>query len=91
MDRASAMFTQKAGFFLVRRLIPLEFVFGAMTAFAQDEWRAFFDPDHRNEEDLKIVIDAFVIDLVQAANRAALGILVQNFRFWGYAEDKEHC
>ena len=90
MDRASAMFTQQAGFFLVGRLIPLEFVFGAMTAFTEDEGRAFFNPDHRNEEDLKIMIDAFVIGLVQAANRTPSGIFVQNLRFWVYTEDKEH-
>lgn len=90
MDRASAMFTQQAGFFLVGRLIPLEFVFGAMTAFTEDEGLAFFDPDHRNEEDLKIMIDAFVIGLVQAANRTSSGIFVQNLRFWVYTEDKEH-
>ena len=90
MDRASAMFTQQAGFFLVGRLIPLEFVFGAMTAFTEDEGLAFFDPDHRNEKDLKIMIDAFVIGLVQAANRTPSGIFVQNLRFWVYTEDKEH-
>ena len=90
MDRASAMFTQQAGFFLVRRLIPLEFVFGAMTAFAQDEGLAFFDPGHRNEEDLKIMIDALVIGLVQAANRTPSGQFIQNLRFWVYTEDKEH-
>ena len=90
MDRASAMSTKQAGFFLVRRLIPLEFVFSAMTAFTEDEGLAFFDPDHRNEEDLKIMIDAFVIGLVQAANRTPSGIFVQNLRFWVYTEDKEH-
>jgi hypothetical protein len=71
-------------------LIPFEFVFGAMTAFAEHEGFAFFDPDHRNEEDLKIMIDAFVIGLVEAANRAPSGIFVQNLRFWGYADNKEH-
>ena len=90
MDRAAAVFTQQAGFFLVGRLIPFEFVFGAMAAFTQDEGLAFFDPDHRNEEDLKIMIDAFVIGLVQAANRTPSGIFVQNLRFWVYTEDKEH-
>jgi len=84
------MFTQQAGLFLVGRLIPLEFVFGAMTAFTEDEGFAFFDPDHWKEEDLKIMIDAFVIGLVQAANRTPSGIFVQNLRFWVYAEDKEH-
>jgi len=72
-------------------MFTTEFVFGPMAAFTNDEGRAFFDPDHRNEQDLKIVIDALVIGLVQAANRATLGILIQNLRFWGYADDKEHA
>ena len=82
MDRASTMFTQQAGFFLVGRLIPFEFVFGAMAAFTQDEGLAFFDPGDRNEKNLKVMIDALVIGLVQTANRAASGILVQDLRFW---------
>ena len=61
-----------------------------MAAFTNDEGFAFFYPDHRNEEDLKIMIDAFVIGLVQAANRTPSGIFVQNLRFWVYTEDKEH-
>ena len=85
------MFAQKAGFFLVRRMIPFEFVFGAMTAFTQDEGFAFFDPGHRNEKDLKIVIDALAIGLVQAANRTSSGLFIQNLGFWVYADDKEHC
>ena len=84
------MFTQKPGFLLVGRLIPFEFILGAMTVFAQDEGLAFFDPGHRNEEDLKIMIDALVIGLVQAANRTPSGQFIQNLRFWFYAEDKEH-
>jgi len=71
-------------------MFATEFVFGPMAAFTYDEGLAFFDPGHRNEEDLKIMIDAFVIGLVQAASRATFGILVQNLRFWAYAEDKEH-
>ena len=71
-------------------MLALEFVFGAMTAFAEDEGLAFFNPDHRNEEDLKIMIDAFIIGLVQAANRTPSGVFVQNLRFWGYADNKEH-
>ena len=43
MDRAAAMFTQKPGFLLVGRMIPREFILGAMTAFALDEGLAFFD------------------------------------------------
>ena len=61
-----------------------------MTLFAQDEGLAFFDPDYRNEKNLKVMIDAFVIGLVQTANRATSGILFQNLRFWGYADYKEH-
>jgi hypothetical protein len=36
------------------------------------------------------MIDALVIGLVQAANRATFGVLVQNLGFWGYADYKEH-
>jgi len=71
-------------------MFTTEFVFGPIAAFTNDEGRAFFDPDHRNEQDLKIMIDALVIGLVQAANRATCGILVQNLGFWGYADYKEH-
>ena len=90
MNRASAVFTQQAGFLLVGGVIPLEFIFGAMAALADDERLAFFDPGHRNEENLKIMIDAFVIGLVQAANRTTPGLFIQNLRLWGYADNKEH-
>jgi hypothetical protein len=72
------------------RKFLIEFIFGLMAAFAQDEGLTFFDPDHRNEKNLKVVIDALVVGLVQTANRTTSGILVQNLRFWGYADYKEH-
>jgi hypothetical protein len=61
-----------------------------MAAFAQDEGLTFFHPGHRNEKNLKVVIDALVVSLVQTANRTTPGILVQNLRFWGYTDYKEH-
>jgi len=82
MNRAAAMYTQKPGFLLVGRMIPREFILGAMTAFALDEGLAFFDSGDRNEKNLKVMIDALAIGLVQTANRATSGILVQNLRFW---------
>ena len=90
MDRIPAEFAQQPGLFLIRRWVPFEFIFRSVTTLANGEGLAFFDPDHRNEEDLKIMIDAFVIGLVQAANRTSSGIFVQNLRFWVYTEDKEH-
>ena len=90
MNRAAAIFAQQAGFLLVGGVIPLEFIFGAMAAFAYDERLAFFNPGHRNEENLKIMIDALVIGLVQPANRTTPGLFVQIFRLWGYADNKEH-
>jgi len=72
-------------------MFATEFVFGPMAAFTNDEGFAFFDPGHRNEEDLKIMIDAFVIGLLQAAYRTAPGLFIQNLGFWVYADDKEHC
>ena len=90
MDRGPAGSTQQPGFFLRGRKFPTDFVLGPVAAFTNNERRTFFNPGYRDEKDLKIMIDAFVIGLVQAANRATFGILVQNFRFWGYADDKEH-
>ena len=90
MYRIPAIFAQQAGFLLIGRKFPIEFVLGPMTAFAQNEGLAFFDPGHRNEKDLKIMIDALVIGLVQAANRTTSGVLVQNLCFWRYADYKEH-
>jgi hypothetical protein len=71
-------------------MFAAEFAFGPMAAFTNDEGLAFFDPGYRKEEDLKIMINAFAIGLMQAANGAAPGIFVQNLRFWGDADDKEH-
>jgi len=71
-------------------MFTTEFVLGPMAAFTNDEGLAFFDPGHRNEKYLKIMIDAFGIGLMQTANGATFGILVQNFCFWRYADDKEH-
>ena len=90
MNRAAAIFAQQAGFLLVGGVIPLEFILGAMAAFADDERRALFDPGHRNEKYLKIMIDALVIGLMQAANRTTPGLFVQNFRLWRYADNKKH-
>ena len=90
MDRISAIPAQKAGFILIGCIIAFEFILGAMAAFTYDEGFAFFDPGHWNEEDLKIVIDALVIGLLQTANRTTPWILVQHLRFRGYADNKEH-
>ena len=90
MDRASAIFAQQPGFLLVGGVLPLEFIFGAMAAFADHERLALFDPGHGNEKNLEIMIDALVIGLVQTANRTTPGLFVQNLCLWGYAEDKEH-
>ena len=61
-----------------------------MAAFAQDEGCAFFDPCHRDEKYLKIMIDTLVICLVQTTGGATPGVLVKHLRFRGYADYKEH-
>ena len=58
------------------RKFLIEFIFGLMAAFAQDEGLTFFDPDHRNEKNLKVVIDALVVGLVQTAKWTPPRILV---------------
>ena len=90
MNRTAAIFAQQAGFLLIGGVIPLEFVFGAMAAFADDERLALFDSGYRNEENLKIMIDALVISLLQTADRTTPGLFVQNLRLWGYADNKKH-
>jgi hypothetical protein len=76
VDRVAATFTQQAGLLLIGRKFPIEFAPGPVAAFTQNERVAFFDPGHRNEKDLKIVIDALVICLVQTAHRTTPGIPV---------------
>jgi hypothetical protein len=89
-DRVAAEFTQQPGFFLRGREFPTEFVLGPVAAFTQNERLAFFDPGHRDEKDLKIVIDAPAIGLVQTAYRTTPGILIYDLYFWGYADYKKH-
>jgi hypothetical protein len=91
MDRVAAIFAQKACFLLMGRKFPLKFIFCPMATFTHNEGLAFFHSGNRNEKNLKIMIDALVIGLVQTANRTTSGILVQHFRFWGYSEYKEHA
>ena len=90
MNWISTVFTQQACFFLIGRKFPIEFVSGAMAAFALDKRFAFFDPRHRNEKYLKIMVDALVIGLMKTANRTTPGGFVKRLCFGGNAEDKEH-
>jgi hypothetical protein len=61
-----------------------------MASFTQDKGLALFNPGHRNEKYLKIMIDTLVISLVQATDGATPWILVKHLRFRGYADYKEH-
>ena len=61
-----------------------------MAAFTLEKGFSFFDPGHRYEKYLKIMIDALVIGLVQSADGTAPGIFFEHLRFRGYAKDKEH-
>jgi hypothetical protein len=58
LNRIATVFTQQVGF------LPIEFVFGTMTALTQDKGLAFFDPGYRNEKYLKIMIDTHFIGLM---------------------------
>ena len=61
-----------------------------MAAIALEKWFAFFNPGHRDEKYLKIMINTLVIGLVQTADGTTPGIFIKHLRFRGYAEDKEH-
>ena len=60
------------------------------TTITHNEGVTFFHPQHRDEKQTEVVIHPFEISLVQPANRAAPGVLVQHFRFGGYAGDEDH-
>ena len=54
---------------------------GLLAAVAHDIRLALFDPEYRNKKQIQVVVGALVIRLMQAANRASAGILIQNFYF----------
>jgi len=63
---------------------------GLFTTFTHDEWFAFFNPQQRNKKQAEVVIHSFKIGLVQTANWAPPGVLVNYLRFWRYTGDKNH-
>ena len=59
-------------------------------AITHDEWFPFFNPQKRDKKKTEIVIYPFKVGLMQTADRAPPGILVQYLRFGRYAGDKDH-
>jgi hypothetical protein len=60
------------------------------TTVTQDEWITFFNSQDGDKKDTEIVIHSLKISLVQTANRAPPGVLVQYLCFGSYAGDKDH-
>ena len=54
---------------------------GLLAAVAPNKRLPLFDSEYRNKKQAEIVVRALVIGLMQAANRASVWILIQNFYF----------
>jgi len=54
---------------------------GLLAAIAHDKWLPLFDSEYWNKKQADIVVGAFVIRLMQAANWTSARILIQNFCF----------
>jgi hypothetical protein len=61
-----------------------------LTSIAHDKRFAFFDSDYRNEKKAQVMIHALIVSLVQSANRAPAGILIQNLNFGRNTGDENH-
>jgi hypothetical protein len=81
----------RPGFFLVLTgVIRTKLMQSLLTSIAHDKRFAFFDPDYRNEKKVQIMVHAFIISLIQSANRAPAGILIQNLYFGRNTGDENH-
>ena len=89
VDRVPTIFAQKAGLFLVGRLVSFEFIFSAVTAITNCEWLALFNPHHRDEKYVQVMVDPCFISLLETADRTSPGEFLNDFRFRGYAGNKK--
>ena len=63
---------------------------GLLASIAHDKGFAFFNPYNRNEKKAEVVVHALIISLIQSANRASTGILIQNLNFGCNTGDEDH-
>jgi hypothetical protein len=90
VNRISAEFAQKPGFFLIGGLVASEFIFCSMTTRANGERLTFFDSHDRDEKYVQIMIYPRLKGLLQPTDRTSLGVILNYFGFGGYAGNKEH-
>ena len=90
MDRIPAEFAQKPGLFLIRRLVPSEFILCSVTALANGEWLAFFDSHYRDKKYVQVMVNPLLIGLLQTTDSTSLRVIINYFGFGGYAGQKEH-
>jgi hypothetical protein len=91
MDRVATEFAQQPGLFLIRRLVPFEFIFRSVTTLANGERLAFFDPYYRNKKNVQVVVNSRFIGLLQATDSASLRVILNYFGFGGYTgNEKKH-
>ena len=86
-------FAIRTGFILIAGLlrnIRAKFRDRLFTTITHDEWMTFFNSQDREKKETEVVIHPFKISLVQTANRAPPGVLVQYLCFGRYAGDEDH-
>jgi hypothetical protein len=91
VDRIAAKFAQQPGLFLIRRLVPFEFVFRSVATLTNGERLAFFDPDKRDKKNVQVMVNPRLIGLLQTTDGTSLRVVINNFGFGGYAgNEKKH-
>lgn len=91
MDRIPAEFAQQPGLFLIRRLVPFEFIFRSVTTLANGEGLAFFDSYNRDKKYVQVMVNPRLIGLLQTTDSTSLRVILNYFGFGGYAGyEKKH-
>jgi hypothetical protein len=70
--------------------IGVELMKAPRASIAHDKRFAFFDSQNRNEEQAEVMVNAPVTGLIQPANRAPAGSLIQNLYFRCDTGDEDH-
>jgi len=91
VDRIPAEFAQQPGLFLIRRLVPFEFIFCSVATLAYGEWLAFFDSHYRDKKYVQVMVNPRLIGLQQTTDSTSVRVILNYFGFGGYAgNEKKH-
>jgi hypothetical protein len=91
VDRIPAEFAQQPGLFLIWRLVPFEFIFRSVATLANGERLAFFDSHNRDKKYIQIMVNPFLIGLLQTTDSTSLRVIFNYFSFGGYTgNEKKH-